>query len=197
MATQAQAPCPLWCPHPAAQLPGQPPGKGCPGHGGPVVSSMRLPRADLLAPGSSSEAESVLRQTQGACFPASRNTASLLAPGLAGPPGGLLGRALHTDRHLCPPRPGLLPEPPRSCRDPLWCSQARWTVAGGGGGVDCPVTVAGACATPVLGWWVSRETAPQVGLQFAHSSHQAVKNWGHIPLQMAEGPRRIAPQRII
>ena len=97
-----------WCSYPLAGSQGQPPGKGCPFRqaGG---SFTRLPQADLLAPGSLSEALSVLRQTQGACLPASRNTASLVgtwagrAPRQAGEGGGAPHRSTLVPTSAWPP----------------------------------------------------------------------------------------------
>lgn len=90
---------------PGAPTHWQSPQGGPPGRAAQAVAGGWLPQADLLAPGSLSEALSVLLQTQGACFPVSRNTAFLLAPG----PAPQAGRGLlHTDLHLYPPRPSLL-----------------------------------------------------------------------------------------
>lgn len=108
-AVSPQAPCPHWASQDTPCAPPRwqsPPGRAAQAQQ-PAVSSTRPPRADLLAPGSSSEAPSVPTQTQGACFPVSRNTDSLLAPGLA-PQAGGGSTQTRTCAHLGRP-PGLNP----------------------------------------------------------------------------------------
>lgn len=89
-----QAPC---CSHPSAQPLGQPPRKGCPG----TAASGWLLWADLLAPGSLSEAPSVQPDT-GRLFPCEQEH-GLSVGTWAGPPGGG-GRSTqtHTCAHLIP-----------------------------------------------------------------------------------------------